>query len=391
MTRSVAGFALGRFSGVKETFSEIVTASQESGAALSIWHEGKCVVDLWGGYSDRATNTEWTEDSAAVIFSCTKGLMSLALAQLNQRGKLNFSDPVEKYWPEFAKAGKAGATVKDLVAHRAGVPFFEQDVTPEEVVDWTTMVNKVEEEPSLWKAGESYAYHAITHGWLTGELIRRITGLMPGEYLAQEISGPLSATTWLGINDEVEKVTATTYAREDLSSFFTDLIDKDTPEGNFLIRSLTLGSAIPVNLVGEGIGFNSKAFHQAHIPGAGGISTARGLAKIWSSVVCETDGVRTINDETLRAVSAVQSEGKPFTNLEPPYSRFGMGFQLDSQARRYLTRSSFGHDGAGGQCAFGDPELKVGFAFVTTEMGGGVIEDDRATRLIQQLKIALDA
>ena len=145
-----------------------------------------------------------------------------------------------------------------------------------------------------------------------------------------------------------------------------------------------------MNLVGKSKGFNAPEIHQAEIPGAGGISTAHGISKIWSSVVHETDGVRLLSDETVEYVTRVQSEGKPFTDLEPPYGAFGMGFQLDSPARRYLTSESFGHDGAGGQCAFADPEHKIGFAFVTSEMRGGELEDDRATGLIQELRSILE-
>jgi CubicO group peptidase (beta-lactamase class C family) len=146
-----------------------------------------------------------------------------------------------------------------------------------------------------------------------------------------------------------------------------------------------------MNLVSKDQGFNSTAVHAAEIPGAGGISTAHGISKIWSSVVHETDGVRLLSDETVDFVTRVQSEGKPFTDLEPPYGKFGMGFQLDSDARRYLSQASFGHDGAGGQCAFADSEYKIGFSFVTSEMRGGEIEDDRATRLIKDLRLVLES
>jgi CubicO group peptidase (beta-lactamase class C family) len=385
------GYVAPRFVEIKNIFDEIIRTTPESGAALSIWHEGKNVVDLWGGLASRKTKALWNQNNAAVIFSCTKGLMSLAIAKLYESGKIKYDDLVTKFWPEYGESGKANTTVKELVAHRAGLPFFESDTQPDEVLNWNVMVSKIQEEKPLWNPGDHYAYHALTHGWLTGELIRRVSGLMPGQFLAQEIASPLKADTWLGLNPDLEVRVAHSYPREDLKKFFEDLIVKNTPEGNFLIRSLTLGSGFPVNLVGEKVGFNSPKLHQAEIPGAGGISTATGLAKIWSSAVHVTDGIRTINDSTVEYVTQVQSEGKPFTDLEPPYSRFGMGFQLDSEARRYLTNASFGHDGAGGQCAFADPVHRIGFAFVTTEMGGGEVEDDRATRIIEELRKILDS
>ena len=389
MSAQLAGHVSDGFEKIRDTFQQIISNAPDSGAALSIWHKGKNIVDLWGGLADKENKSPWKEDTAAVVFSCTKGLMSLALAKLFQENKFRYEDLATKYWPEFGNAGKSKATIKDLVAHRAGVPFFSDDIQTDEALNWDFMISKIENEAPLWEPSSAYAYHALTHGWLTGGLIQRITGKTPGEYLAQEISNPLNAETWLGLAANLESKVAFSYPREDLKTFFVDLAEKNTPEGNFLIRSLTLGSAFPVNLVGKDLGFNSSKLHQAQIPGAGGISTARGISKIWSAVVHETDGVRLLTDETIQHVTKVQSEGKPFTNLEPPYSKFGMGFQLDSEARRYLTNSSFGHDGAGGQCAFADPQHKIGFAFVTTEMGGGEVEDDRATRLIGDLRSIL--
>ena len=389
MSSNIGGFVADGFEKIEEVFQDIITQAPDSGAAVSIWHKGKNIVNLWGGLADRESKSAWNEDTKVVVFSCTKGLMSLALAQLFQAGKISYDDLVIKYWPEYKGAGKDTTTIGQLVSHRAGVPFFVNDIQPEQAINWDYMVAQIEQEAPMWEPGSAYAYHAITHGWLTGEIIRRVSGMSPGEYLAKAISAPLHADTWLGLPSNLESKVAVSYPSADLSSFFVDLKEKNTDVGNFLIRSLTLGAAFPMDLVDKNIGFNSQAVHAAEIPGAGGISTAHGISKIWSSVVHDTDGVRLLNDETVQFVTKVQSEGKPFTDLEPPYSKFGMGFQLDSSARGYLTPSSFGHDGAGGQCAFADPEHKIGFAFVTSEMRGGEVEDDRATRLMGDLRSIL--
>lgn len=386
MSLHIGGYVADGFEKLRSSFEEIITQAPQSGAAISIWHKGKNVVNLWGGLADRESKAEWKENTKVVVFSSTKGLMSLALAQLFQAGKISYDDLVIEHWPEYKSAGKEKTTVGQLVSHQAGVPFFANDIQPDQVINWDYMISQIEQEIPLWQPGSAYAYHAITHGWLTGELIRRVSGMSPGQYLAREISAPLSSDTWLGLPLELESEVAPSYAHADLASFFIDLNNQNTEAGNFIIRSLTLGDAFPMNLVASGQGFNSRAVHAAEIPGAGGISTAHGISKIWSSVVYETDGVRLLTDKTVEHVRKVKSEGKPFIEIEPPYSKFGMGFQLDSAARGYLTNSSFGHDGAGGQCAFADPEHKVGFAFVTTEMRGGEVEDDRATRLIGDLR-----
>lgn len=389
MSSEIGGVVSSGFEKIGDRFKEIISEAPDSGAAVSIWHKGENVVNLWGGLADRETKSAWLEDTKVVVFSSTKGLMSLALAQLFQAQKFNYEDLVVKYWPEYKGAEKDKTTIAQLVSHRAGVPFFDADIDSDQVINWDFMISQIEQESPMWDPGSAYAYHAITHGWLTGEIIRRISGMSPGEYLAKSISEPLKADTWLGLPFELENKVAVSYASEGLTSFFVDLQEKNTDAGNFLIRSLTLGKAFPMNLVGKDQGFNSRAVHAAQIPGAGGISTAHGISKIWSSVVHETDGIRLLSDETVDFVTKVVSEGKPFTDLEPPYSKFGMGFQLDSAARGYLTKSSFGHDGAGGQCAFADPEYKIGFAFVTSEMRGGEVEDDRATKLIGDLRTIL--
>lgn len=391
MSLPIEGFVAEGFERIHERFAAIIAQAPDAGSAVSIWHEGRNVVNLWGGVADKDAKTPWVEDTKAVVFSSTKGLMSLAIAQLYQAGKISYDDLVIKYWPEYKGAGKDGTTIRDLVAHRAGVPFFEVDIEEDQVIDWDYMVSRIEAEPAMWEPGSTYAYHAITHGWITGEIIRRVTGMSPGQYLAKYISAPLAADTWLGLPAELENNVSVSFPHEDLTKFFVDLKEKDTNAGNFLIRSLTLGNAFSMNLVGKKKGFNAPEVHQAEIPGAGGISTAHGISKIWSSVVHKTDGVRLLSDETVRYVTSVQSEGKPFTDLEPPYGAFGMGFQLDSPARRYLTSASFGHDGAGGQCAFADPEHKIGFGFVTSEMRGGELEDDRATSLIGELRKVLQS
>lgn len=390
MSLPIEGAVAEGFEDLEERFAAIISQAPQAGSAVSIWHKGRNVVNLWGGTADKDAKTPWVEDTKAVVFSSTKGLMSLAIAMLYQEDKISYEDLVVKYWPEYKGAGKDGTTVRDLVTHRAGVPFFADDIQEDQVIDWDFMVSKIEQESAMWEPGSAYAYHAITHGWITGEIIRRVTGMSPGQYLAKHISSPLAADTWLGLPASLENKVAVSYPHEDLTKFFIELKEKDTNAGNFLIRSLTLGNAFSMNLVGKSKGFNAPEIHQAEIPGAGGISTAHGISKIWSSVVHETDGVRLLSDETVEFVTRVQSEGKPFTDLEPPYGAFGMGFQLDSPARRYLTSESFGHDGAGGQCAFADPEHKIGFAFVTSEMRGGELEDDRATGLIQELRSILE-
>jgi CubicO group peptidase (beta-lactamase class C family) len=156
---------------------------------------------------------------------------------------------------------------------------------------------------------------------------------------------------------------------------------------DWLDRAMTLGGALMPELVGPDAGFNNALVQQAEIPGAGGIATASALAAIWSATITTTNGSRLLSDESVRLGTEVQSQGSPVWAVPGPWPRWGMGFQLDSDSRRYLGSTGFGHDGAGGQVAFADPEFGVGFAFITNQMEA--IEDFRATKIVDALRQAL--
>ena len=375
------------FEPIADAFEEIISADPKMGGALSIRLEGETVVDLWGGVADERSGSPWEEDTLNVIFSATKGLTSLLAARLVQNGMLDYEASVTEYWPEFGQAGKGKTKVKHLLSHQAGLAVLQEDLTIEDVLDWNKVVSRLEVEEPLWIPGENHAYHAITHGWLIGEVIRRIVGMSVGDYFRSTIAEPLKADTWIGLPSSEESRVAHLHTTEGFESFFSDLERNPTREGDFSIRSLTLGKAFPPTLATLDGGFNEPRVHAAEIPGAGGISTARGLATIWSATVAVTDGVRLLEDRVIEEATRVQSEGRPFPGGEPPYHHFGMGFQLSSQARKFFGPSSFGHDGAGGQCAFADNKYHVGFAFLTNQMDGST--DERSIRLIEALQSRL--
>lgn len=373
---------------VRAAFEAAFHGKPEMGAALAVRHRGRLVVDLWGGVADPVAGTPWREDSLSVIFSCTKGLTSLVLARLVQDGLLDYEAAVSHYWPEFAAAGKAGTRVKHLLAHRAGLSAPRDPWTPELIVDWDAVVARLAAQEPLWKPGTAYAYHAITHGWLVGEVARRITGESVGDLFRRIVGDPLGLDGWIGLPPELEPRVVPMTVGSTLARL-TRQQEAAVPTGapDWLGLAMTLGGALPRELVGPGTGFNSSRIREAQIPGAGGISSARSLATIWSAAVVETDGVRLLDDATIAAATVPQSSGEPFFPVPGPWPRWGMGFQLDSEARRYLTPAGFGHDGAGGQVAFADPTAQVGFAFLTNQMEA--IDDVRATRIVDALRDVL--
>lgn len=376
------------FESVRDAFESAFAGKPDMGAALAVRHDGRTIVDIWGGVADERTRRPWLDDTLSVIFSCTKGLVSILAARLVQEGRLDYQARVTDYWPEFGAAGKSDVRVKDLLAHRSGVSAPRVPLTADDVLHWDRVVTELAAQEPLWEPDTGYAYHAITHGWLVGEVIRRITGRSVGQYFAELVANQLRAEAWIGLPPALHERVAHMQVGSTLAQLTRQLADARTPGRiDWSNEAMTLGGAFTPELITESGGFNSPAIQSAEIPGAGGIATARALAAAWSSTIIETDGVRLLENSTITLATQVQSEGAPVWDVPGPWPRWGMGFQLDSEARRYLSSSGFGHDGAGGQCAFADPAYGIGFAFLTNQLEA--IEDLRATRIIDALREAL--
>jgi CubicO group peptidase (beta-lactamase class C family) len=385
-TTPLVGWVSPGFEQVRDAFIAAIATDDATGAALSIRHHGHVVVDLAGGVADPTTGRPWDLHTPSVIFSATKGIMSILTARLVQDGRLNFDQLMTDHWPAFGQAGKSTTRVGDALAHRAGLAAPRTDWAPADLLDWRRATALLSEQEPLWESGTRWAYHAITHGVLTGELVRRITGSMPGAYLTDLVTGPLGLDAWIGIPPEVRPRVAVMQVGQTLMEL-SDRQRREAAAGrsDLPLRALTLGGALPLELVGKDSGFNRADFQAAEIPGAGGIATAHALATIWSAVVTDTSGMRLLDDDVIRNATLLRSGGDeaPAFDVPGPWPRWGAGFQLDSAARRYLGPSSLGHDGAGGQVAFADLDARVGFAFVTNRMEAG---DDRATEIVRALR-----
>ena len=385
---SIEGTVLPGFERVAEAFA--ATTSAAGGSALSIRVDGETVVDLWHGHASDDPQRPWTRTTPAVVFSATKGLIAVLVARLVESGELELDAPVARYWPEFAAAGKEAITVRQVMAHRAGLAALREDVDLDTALNWTAMTERLAAESPLWEPGSRYGYHALTYGWLVGEIIRRVTGTPIGRRFQEEIAVPLSADAWIGIPSDREPGVARLLRGESMDApppgGFPSL---DPDQARWMGRAMTLGAAFPADLVVPGAGFDDPRVHEAEVPGAGGIGTAHALATIWSATVHPTDGVRLIGDDVVTDMTAVQSEGEPVWWLPGPYPRWGTGFMISSERRPFLTPESFGHDGAGGQVAFADPRHRVGFAYVTNRME--LHSDDRGDSIVRALSDVLTA
>lgn len=382
MTITINGAVAPGFEPVADAFEASFDGHPAMGAALHVVQDGESVVNLWAGVADARSGRVWTARTPSVVFSCTKGLVSIMAARLVQEGRLDYTAPVARYWPEFAAASKDHVTVGQALAHQAGLSAPRVDLTEDDLVDWDRVVALLAAQEPLWPPGSGYAYHALTHGWVAGEIIRRVTGQSVGRYFETLITGPLGVDAWIGLPDAMADEAAHLQVSPPLSALWADEANKPVP--NWPYKAMTLGHALPADLVSEHGGFNKQRIRAAEIPGAGGIATAEALATIWSATVVPTRGVRLIEAPVIAAATATQSSGVSVFGGEPPYSRWGYGFQLDSEARHYLADGNFGHDGAGGQVGFADPTRRIGFGFVTNWMMGP--EDRRAAHVLDALR-----
>lgn len=380
---AVQGVVAPGFEPVGEAFAAAFAGLPEMGAALAIRVDGRTVVDVWGGTADSRDGRPWESDTPSVVFSCTKGLMSILAARLVEDGMLDLDRPLAELWPEFAVHGKDRVSVGDALAHRAGVSAPRVDVTRAQLLDFDAMTRIVAAQEPLWEPGAGWAYHALTHGWLSGEIVRRAGGVAPGEAFAA-MAEAVGGGAWLGMPAEVATSAAHLRVGPTLDALVArQAAERDPGVVDWLDRAMTLGGALPATLVTDDDGFNADDVRAAVIPGAGAVATARAVAAMWSATVVETDGIRLLRDDTLDEVTRERTAGAPVFAAPAPWPRWAAGFQLDSEARRYLGPTSFGHDGAGGQVAFADRAARVGFAFVTNWMEA---DDSRATRIVDALR-----
>jgi CubicO group peptidase (beta-lactamase class C family) len=346
------------FEPVAEAFFATVPNGRRTGAGLSVWVEGSEVVSLWGGTADAITGAPFTGDTLTPLASVTKGLASLLVARLVERGALpTFDTPIADVWPEFAAHGKGDVSIGDVLAHRGGVSAPRRALVEAEILDSLATADVLAAQEPLWTPGEGHQYHTFTHGALTAKLISIADGRSVGTMLADEITGPLSVDAWIGLPESED---------HRLAPIAPDLTAPPATPSEFewVDRALDLGAGIDtVSLV-----FSEKG-RRAELPGVNGVGTAHAVAKIWSAAVVPTDGVHLLSEETARQLRAPRSVGVPVFGGPPPYQSWGAGVMIPSHWEWYLSADSFGHDGAHGQVAFADSYYNVGFCYLTSQSG----------------------
>jgi CubicO group peptidase (beta-lactamase class C family) len=389
--RRIHGFVTDGYGQVVDTFIANFVERNEVGAACTAFVSGRNVVDLWGGLADARTGRPWERDTAAVIFSCSKGILAICAYLLVQAGRLELDRPIADYWPEFADNGKAAITVREAMAHRAGLPALDLDLTLEEVLDWDPVIRALEAQRPIHPPLAGHIYHALTYGWLVGEVIRRITGLMPGQFFRQALGDGLGLRTWIGLPEAAS--TSVAWMEPPLPDEDSEAARESARlarENPVVARSVSMGGAFAFPDDDGFVTFNSPAIQAAEIPGANGISTARSLARLYAGCVSEVDGPPLLSEASIDDALRVNAAGQQLTGAPDDGARWGTGFQLSSPpSQPMLGPTSFGHAGAGGQLGFADAANRVGFAYLSNQMGG--YGDARARELTVALRAALRA
>jgi CubicO group peptidase (beta-lactamase class C family) len=376
---------------VIDTFAANFLERGDLGAGCTVYRGGRVVVDVWGGIADRRTGRAWGPDTSAVIFSCSKGLLAICAYVLVQERRLRLDAPIVTYWPEFGRRGKESLTVRDAMSHRAGLPALDVDLTRDDVLAWDPVIHAIEEQPPLLAPAAGHFYHAMTYGWILGEVIRRVTGLTPGRFFRTVIGDRLGLRTWIGLPDAEHAAVAwmePPLPDEDSSAA------RDTArlalENPVVERSLSVGGAFGFPVEGGVVTFNDAAIQRAEIPAANGISAAPSLARLYAACVSEIDGPPLLSGPSIEDALHVRAAGPQRSGLPDDGARWGTGFQLSSPpSQPMLGPASFGHAGAGGQLGFADAEHQIGFAYLGNQMGG--YGDARARELTVALRAVIGA
>ncbi|PKH38471.1 CubicO group peptidase, beta-lactamase class C family [Nocardioides alpinus] len=404
MTPAIAGHHDEAFAGVIGAFRSHLVSTPYGGAALAIYVDGQLVVDVWGGMADVVRGRTWERNTLALAFSVSKSVTAITVLHLVEDELLTLDEPVGTYWPEFAEHGKAEITLRQVLAHRAGVPLVDAPLTREQVIDGGPVLRALEAQAPLWAPGGAHAYHAITVGHIAAEVVRRVTGRPFGEVFRERIADPLGLDVWIGLPPSEHARVALTLPSDPttISYELVQALQTMNSEDPRPLRALTLNGAlgIPVpGLVTEN-SMNDPAFWAAELPAANGIGTARSFAKLHAALVSNVGDGRAddsqgaegpkvgLSVKTLDDATRVQTEGQPV--LGPPlaaFPRWGTGLMLSSVVRPMLGPSSFGHDGAAGALVFADRDARVGFAFLPSVMGP--IPEERVTPIVEELRRVL--
>lgn len=369
----IHGFVHGGYEPVREAFAENFARRREIGAACCVYHKGEKVVDLWGGVRNKTTGELWEQNTMALVYSATKGLSAMTLAVAHSRGWLNYDELVCTYWPEFAQNGKEKITVRQLLAHQAGLFALDQPLDKTIAADLDRLGEILARQKPVWEPGTRQAYHAITLGFYEGELLRRIDPQHRtlGQFFQDEIATPLGLDFYIRLPESIP------------DSQLAPLIDPSFAE---MVLGFPFKMAFAVwnprsnirrALMGSELAHDQQCIYPRNleIPAGGGVGTARAIAQAYSVFASGGKELR-LSKETMQELTApaVPAMYGFFDECIRGEAQFSLGFMKPNAGFPFGSATSFGHPGAGGSLGFADPEAQIGYAYVpnrkSTTMGG---------------------
>jgi CubicO group peptidase (beta-lactamase class C family) len=369
---TVAGHVAAGFEPVREQFAANFQRDdhcREVGAALSVFHGERCVVDLWGGYADAARAHPWRKDTLLNVYSTTKGVVATCIALLVDRGVLRYEDTVASVWPEFGQNGKQQVSIAQVLSHQAGLPAFEEPTTVADLYDWHARCAALARQKPRWTPGEKTAYHPITYGYLAGEIVRRASGRSVGEFLQQELALPLEADFFIGLEPARDRRVAATLAPK-------NMID---PSALPPIEETRLSVTNPLL---HPKAANTAEWRRAEIPALNGHASAEAIARIYAMLA--NGGVfqrrRLLSPATIARMTRVLSDRLDLTLGMP--ANWAAGVVLNGTTTFFGPNPrAYGHSGWGGSFGCADPDRQLAIGYVCNQMGPDLVGDVRAREL----------
>ena len=385
------------FAAVRDELADQFSNDKHIGAAVCVYHRGEKVVDIWGGLADEDASTPWQSGTLALSYSTTKGLTATCLHVLADRGEVDYQAPVAQYWPEFGKLGKEQITVYHVLTHQAGLPQVPEGLYGKDLFDWDLVIVGIENEEPAWEPGTESGYHAITFGFLVGEIVRRVSGKRVGAFLRDEVCEPLGIADdmFIGAPESVETRIAKLKNRMEMTPELMQRFQsaRDNPDP---LRARAMGMQPGQTMAGGGQGsnfFDTPEGHRAEVPSANGIMTARALAHLYACLSNggELDGVRIMSDERIKIMSERQTH-RPDRIITLPIG-YALGFMCGGsegwpQGPRV---TAFGHAGLGGSIGFCDPEIDMAFGFTTNALAMDLIGYGRTAQLAKAARECAEA
>jgi CubicO group peptidase (beta-lactamase class C family) len=371
------------FEAVREVFSDNFVRRRELGAAMCAYQHGVKVVDLWGGVRNKQTGEPWERDTMVLVYSATKGLAAMTLAIAHSRGWLDYEDRVATYWPEFAQHGKATITVRQLLAHQAGLFAFDEPVDRSVVADLDRLADVMARQKPAWEPGTRQAYHAITLGFYEAELLRRVDPLRRslGQFFQDEIATPLGEDIYIRLPESIADSRLATLAPprqiDMMIGFPWRLMVSAMNSRSNIYRALVINPGFAVALDPQRI-----YARNLDVPSGGAVGTARAIAHAYG-VFASGGRELSLRQETLDllAAPAVPPTRGFFDECMKSELRFSLGFMKPCTNWPFGSASSFGSPGSGGSLGFADPATGLGYAYVTSQMASRLTGDPRDVAL----------